>query len=104
MIMSLFRLIRLVLWGTPLVHVPPSEPTPLNVGSSWANGWTYGNIRTTVYLNRNYKGQPYFKVDFKRLVNDHRRGSNSFFMDELQSIEFGITRARAWVYDSNLTS
>ena len=103
MIRWLFRMFRLVLWGAPPKRVEPQEPTPLNVGSSRAVGFTYGDVVTNVYLNRNHKGQPYFKVGFRRLVKDGRNVSNSFFVDDLKDVEFGIARVRAWVHDSQIT-
>jgi len=104
MIRWLFLLIRLVFWGPPQRgKQTPQEDQPLNVGSSRAAGWTYGDVVTSVYLNRNYKGQPYFKVGFRRLVKDGRHVSNSFFVDDLKDVEFGIARARAWLHDSKIT-
>jgi hypothetical protein len=79
------------------------EPTPLNVGSSRITGWTYGDVVTDVYLNRNQDGQPYFKVAFSRKVKDERHVSRSFFVDDLKDLEYGIARVRAWVYDSKIT-
>ena len=104
MIPWLMGLLRLILWGRAhKVRVQPPESTPLNVGSSRATGWTYGDVVTNVYLNRTHRGQPYFKVTFRRLVKDGRNTSNSFFIDDLKDIEFGIARVRAWVHDSKIT-
>jgi hypothetical protein len=105
MIRVLFQLIWRLFWGSaPKQGKPaPEEGQLLNVGSSRAAGWTYGDVVTSVYLNRNYKGQPYFKVGFRRLVKDGRHVSNSFFVDDLKDVEFGIARARAWLHDSKIT-
>ena len=104
MIRWLFQLIRLIFWGRPQQGKQTSpEGQLLNVGSSRVAGWTYGDVVTSVYLNRNHKGQPYFKVGFRRLVKDGRNVSNSFFVDDLKDVEFGIARVRAWVHDSQIT-
>ena len=103
MIRWLFKLIRLVFWGPPKRREQPQEGQLLNVSSSRVSGWTYGDVVTSVFLNRNHKGQPYFKVSFRRLVKDGRQVSNSFFVDDLKGVELGIARVRAWVHDSKIT-
>jgi hypothetical protein len=103
MIRWMLLLMRWVLWGPPGRSAPPAETTPLNVGSARAMGWTYGAVVTSVYLNRNHKGQPYFKVTFRRLVKDGRNVSNSFLIDDLKDVELGIARVRAWIHDSRIT-
>jgi len=103
MIRWLFRLLRLLFWGPPLRRLPPKEAHHRNLRDS-LQFWTYGMVRTDLYLNRNRKGQPYFKVTFIRLVNDERGTSNSYFLDDLVDIERAIAKIRAWVHDSNLTT
>ncbi len=103
MLKWMFKILRVVFWGPPVRREQPQELQALNVGSSRVAGWTYGDVVTNVYLNRNHTGRPYFKVEFRRLVRDGRRVSNSFFVDDLKDIEFGIARVRAWVHDSRIT-
>ncbi len=103
MIPWLIKLFRWVLWGSSKWRLPAPESPPLNVGSSRACGWTYGDVITSVYLNHNHKGQPYFKATFRKVVKDGRYASNSFLIDDLKDIEFGIARVRAWVHDSKIT-
>ena len=98
MIKWLLRLLFRTLWGAP-----PRPDVPLNVGSGTVKGWTYGDVVTNVYLNHNRHGKPYYKVTFRKLVKDGRNVSNSFFIDDLENVQRGIVRVRAWVHDSENT-
>lgn len=83
-------------------------PGALNLTNQHPEGmvksFTFGNVTTKVWLNKSWRGNPYFKFTLEQLVV-HKNGGRSyrktFYREDLDDIARCVIRVKAWMTDGD---